>query len=126
MRALLIASLVALGLSACATNTLQPVPHKTSFTGFATLASSGTFEFTAAPTWTRLAALRHNAAKALRAQAITVKAAQHIQARADLARTLLDDAMAADKAGDAARARDKLRWAAAAIEDAEITLKGTP
>lgn len=109
-----------------ATPALQPAPVKTAFVGFATLASVNTFEWQAAPTWTRLAALRHNAARALGKQQITVDAAKSIQARADLARSFLDKATAADKRGNRNQAGDDLRWAIAAIEDAESTLKGTP
>lgn len=105
---------------------LQPVPHKSGFTGFATLASSGTFEFATAPAWTRLAQLRHNAAAALRVQKISVATAREIQARADLVRTLIEDAIVADRSGDVVKAKDKLAWATAGLDDAEIKLKGKP
>lgn len=127
----LFAAVIAVSLAACVTScasppTIEAVPLKTGFTGFATLTSVGTFEWTAAPTWTRLAQLRHNAARALGKKEISVDAAKHIQKRADTVRSLLDDATAAAKRGDAAKAADLLSWAIAGLEDAEITLKGTP
>lgn len=61
---------------------------------FATLASFGTFEMQLAPAYTRLAVLRHNAARALRDRRITVAAAVSIQSAADNARSLLDAAHA--------------------------------
>ena len=121
------ALLLAVTVAGCASpGAMQPVPHRTGFTGFATLANVGTFEWTAAPTWTRLAQLRHNAARALTNKTISVDVAKNVQARADLARSLLDQANAADKRGDAAGATDQLRWAIAAIDDAEIYLRGKP
>lgn len=123
---LLMAATIAMALAACVAAPANTGAVKSSFTGFATLSSVGTFEYEAAPTWTRMAQVRHNAARALTGKEITADIARRIQARADLARSLLNEAMAADKVGNRSAARDKLRWATAAVDDAEITLKGTP
>lgn len=61
---------------------------------FGTVAAFGTFEMQIAPSYTRLAVLRHNAARYLRDRRITVERAEFIQASADRARGLLDDAHA--------------------------------
>lgn len=61
---------------------------------FGTVAAFGTFEMQLAPAYTRLAVLRHNTARALRDKRITVARAEFIQASADHARGLLDDAHA--------------------------------
>lgn len=113
-------------LAGCGSPALQPAPQQSAFTGFATLGTSGTFEWTAAPAWTRLAQLRHNAARALNKKQISVVNAKAIQARADQARAFLEDAAATDARGDRNKANDTLRWAVAAIESAELSLKEKP
>jgi hypothetical protein len=60
----------------------------------ATLAADGSWEAKAAPSFTRLAITRRNAAIALRKGHITVDQALRIQAKADEARALLDKAVA--------------------------------
>lgn len=61
---------------------------------FGSVAAFGTFEMQLSPAYTRLAVLRHNAARYLRDKRITVARAEFIQASADHARGLLDDAHA--------------------------------
>lgn len=106
MNKLLILALAWL-LSACASATLPPTKQQgVSVSAFATLASFGTFEMQLAPAYTRLAVLRHNAARALDKGRIPVDAAQEIQAGADAVRAQLDRAryLDAGKAADAAAA----------------------
>lgn len=91
---------------------------------FGTLASFGTFEMELAPAYTRLAVLRHRAASQLTQGRIDVAAARQVQAHADAARTLLDQAHSATLAGkvtDAARAR--LKEARERIEQGEKLLE---
>lgn len=59
----------------------------------ASLAAYGSFEFLAAPSYTKLAIARSNAASALRNKKITPAQAQDIQKRADAARAQLDQAL---------------------------------
>jgi len=59
----------------------------------ATLAPYGSFEFVAAPSYTKLASTRSSAAAALRKREITIGQAQEIQKRADEVRLLLDEAL---------------------------------
>lgn len=59
---------------------------------FGTLAAFGTFEMELAPAYTRLAVLRHTAARALRDKRITTKQAVDVQDMADTARRYLDEA----------------------------------
>lgn len=92
---------IVLSMSACATveKTSQPIgakPATGTIKGFATLASFGTFEMELAPLYTRLAVLRHNAAKHLRNGEISVDTAIEIQRRADLMRADLDKAKQLD------------------------------
>jgi hypothetical protein len=61
----------------------------------ASLAPLGSFEWVAAPRYTELATVRHNAAVKLRKGQISVEQAEAVQARADGVRKLLDAAVAA-------------------------------
>jgi hypothetical protein len=128
LKTLWAALVVGLILTACGTTQTPSLeaPARHTIVGFATLASVDSHEWRAAPTFTRLAQLRHNAARALAKGAISVDAAKHIQARADLARKLLDEAATADRAGFSVAARERLRWAIAAVDSGEYALKGTP
>jgi hypothetical protein len=60
----------------------------------ATLAPLNSFEFKAAPSYTRLAVVRRNALVALRNGKITADQAQAVQDRANAVRVLLDRALA--------------------------------
>jgi hypothetical protein len=68
----------------------------TGIKAFATLASSGTFEMELAPSYTRLARLRYNAASLLDQNRITVDHAIEIQNGADEIRAVLDYARQLD------------------------------
>lgn len=59
----------------------------------ATLAPFGSFEWVAAPRYTRNAVVRHNAARALRGKKITVAKAQEVLRTTDEVRALLDQAV---------------------------------
>ena len=90
----------------------------------ATLAGEGTFDHELAPVRTRVAKLSYNVDRFAKADRIQSATASQVRGRVALANKLLDDAAAADKAGDAARARDQLKWAKAAVEDGEAKLSG--
>lgn len=101
----LFVAVLALGLAACAMQAPQraavslEAEHTTSGINtyaIGTLAPLGSFEWKAAPAYTRLAVLRHNAAVSLRAGRINVDDAETIQSRADHIRSLLDAAIKAD------------------------------
>lgn len=93
MRKTLIAIAAAVALAACASPVVTPIKAAApaSVSGFATLAVFGTWEMELAPAYTRLAAARHRAARALDAGHIDVDTAEVIQQSADQARRLLDD-----------------------------------
>ena len=128
MRNLMIA---ALALLAAACTSMPPQPQKpqpiaahsaSGLVGFATLASFGTFEMESAPTYTRLAVLRHNAARALDKGRIPVAVAVAIQAGADEVRTKLTLATLLDAQKDSAGAKAKLDEAIRDIEQLERKL----
>lgn len=97
MRALIVL-MIAFALSACATPQSVPITAKSSgsVAGFATLARFGTYEMELAPAYTRLAALRHRAARDLDAGRITVDTAIAVQSLADQSRSKLDAARRGD------------------------------
>lgn len=124
MRRLLIAAAAAL-LASCAAAPepqLQAQGRGRVVIGAATLASIGTFEWTAAPAYTRLALLRQRAASRLDAKRITVDQARQVQAIADKARGRLDDAMSAHTRNPEVAARE-LAGAQSLIEQGEAILK---
>jgi hypothetical protein len=129
MRALNLIALACL-ISACATppptalETRSASPAR--IVGFATLAPVESFEWRAAPTFTALAQLRHNAARELTAGRIDLATAKSIQARADMARTLLDNALTADREGRKEDADSHLIGATRLVAQAHQTLKGQP
>lgn len=101
MKNLFIALVLAVLVVGCASTPnhaagLQADESANATAAFGTLASFGTFEMELAPAYTRLAVLRHNAARALRKGAISVDVAKKIQRGADLARVYLDQAKLAD------------------------------
>lgn len=120
--------LAALALAGCATHTTPITGQALSGpAAFGTLASFGTFEMELAPAYTRLAVLRHNAARALREKRIDVTDAEVLQAIADAARFLLDAAHAETRDGKARQsARDKLSQALERIQAGEQMLEGKP
>lgn len=109
-------------LAGCQSTDSPRAAHQRSMTGFATLASSGTFEEAAAPLKTRAAKLAYNVDRLAASKRLPAGVADQVRARLSLAATLIEDAHAADRAGNDARKKDKLRWASAAIEDGEVTL----
>lgn len=76
-----------------------------------TLATVGAADELTAASYTRLALLRHNAASRLSDGRISVETAKHIQVIADQARSQLDGAIAADRAGDKPLALKRLSGA---------------
>lgn len=126
MRTLALIALV-LGLAACQPAG-SPLPATAPAPGgveaFATLAPLGSFEWHAAPAYTRNAALRHRAAALLRGGRITKAQAVEVLRRTDRVRTLLDSAVTLDTgqqpdqaAARLAAARLELDATAALLED---------
>lgn len=91
----LYAAIAALCLASCATPTqpLEAQGRGRVVIGAATLASLGTIEWHAAPSYTKLALLRQRAARRLNDGRISVETARHVQATADKARGSLDHAL---------------------------------
>lgn len=124
MKTLILMLAVLMALAGCAT---QSTPIDGRATGgpvmFGTLAAFGTFEMKLAPAYTRLAVLRHDAARLLRNGRIDVGTAQTIQTTADAARELLDAAHAETADGnERPAARDNLNAATGLIAAAEKLL----
>lgn len=122
MRKTTIALAAALALSACAspvTVTQTKAAAPASVSGFATLAVFGTWEMELAPAYTRLAAVRHRAARLLDQGRINVATAQAVQDYADRARRLLDLSRRGNAAEPTLLQRLQLDQAAAHIADAE-------
>lgn len=107
--------LLASFLIGCAsTPQVTPLENKQESGGlqvFATLADFGTFEMELAPAYTRLAMLRHNAAKALRKSQITRNDAISIQQAADFARAKLDESKKLSVENQEAEAKARLQTA---------------
>lgn len=118
MRSLILAAVVA-ALSACAAPGAQLVSAPERDTGVivvGTLAPLGSFEWQVAPDYTRLATTRRLAARLLTNGQITVQTAEQVQAEADHARRLLDEAVAAGGgAANVAQAREAIARAQALI-----------
>ena len=124
MRALFIA-LLALVMVACSTPQPIPITAKASgsVAGFATLARFGTYEMELAPAYTRLASLRHRAARDLEASRITVDIAIAVQALADQARRHLDDARRGDLVTPTPEQRRQLQDAVLLMDKIETLLE---
>lgn len=130
MMRFILCALLALGLAACGsapekTQALMGAAQVDPIESFAvgTLAPIGTFEYKAAPAYTKLAMLRHNAAKKLRAGDITVQAAIDLQTAADGVRALLDAAVRDDAQGRNDAATTKLIAAGVQLFAAESALE---
>lgn len=126
IRTLLIA--LALALSACSTTpATTPAPvsatGKSGLVGFATISLWGTWESELAPAYTRLAVLRHNAARALDANRIPRSVAVQIQALADSARARIDTSRRGNAEQPTAAQRADLAEAKRLIESAEQLLE---
>lgn len=127
MHRILIPVAAALALAACAapTTPLSTAPERdTGVIVTATLAPLGSFEWTVAPDYTRLATTRRLAARALTNGRISIATAEQIQVEADAARSALDEAVAAAPRNRAvadslvAKARESIARAAALLGDA--------
>lgn len=91
---------------------------------FGTIAPFGSFEMQLAPAYTRLAVLRHNAARALAGGRISVATAQSVQDKADMARIQLDAAHSATLDGkERPEAKQALVDATEWIKQAETALE---
>lgn len=114
----LILLIVAAALGACASNpSMTSAPARDSgVIVSATLAPFGSFEWTIAPDYTRLATTRRQAARALRNGRISVATAEQVQVEADAARAALDEALVTDK-----RAQDAAAVARNELDDALAT-----
>lgn len=125
MRKTLIAMIAAAALSACAAPAVTPVTASggSSISGFATLANFGTWEMDLAPAYTRLAVVRHRAARELDAGRIGVATAIDIQASADKARALLDASRRGNLKTPTAQQRDTLDQALHQISAVEQLLE---
>lgn len=123
MRILLIAFVMA--LSACSAAPAIPIQAsgQNAVTGFATAALWGTWEADLAPAYTRLAALRHRAARQLTDGRIDVATAIAIQQTADQARTLLDQSRRGNATTPSPEQRAQLAEAQRLIAVAEGALK---
>ena len=127
MRRILIPVAAALALAACAAPTTPLSTSPARDTGVivsATLAPLGSFEWTVAPDYTRLATTRRLAARALTNGRISIATAEQVQAEADAARRALDEAVATAPRNRAvadslvAKARESIARAAALLGDA--------
>jgi hypothetical protein len=116
---------LALALAGCASAPAAQVTASggAGVTGFATLSLWGTWEMDLAPAYTRLAALRHRAARALIAEKIDVATAIEIQKTADKARALLDESRRGDLKTPTDQQRAGLAEALRLIASAEQLLE---
>lgn len=114
-------TLFAVLIAGCATTPIESArPARDAGTfAVATIAPFGSFEFEAAPAYTRLAVARRLAARRLSDGRMTVEHAIAVQAAADDARRALDAAAAAASSGDRAGARDQLGDAMGKVRRAE-------
>lgn len=127
MNRILILIAAALSLAACAGPTvpLASVPARDSgVIVTATLAPLGSFEWTVAPDYTRLATTRRLAARALTNGRISIATAEQVQVEADAARSALDEAVRVAPSSRAvadslvAKARESIARAQALLGDA--------
>lgn len=123
MRALLILIAAAL-LAACALAPVQPIQAAAQgkVAGFGTLADFGSWEFELAPAYTRLAVLRHRAARQLDERRIALDVAVTVQDLADRARALLDLSRRGNAKQPTLEQRAQLSAAVLLIADAEALL----
>ncbi|MCC7082184.1 MAG: hypothetical protein IT530_16045 [Burkholderiales bacterium] len=112
-------------LAGCAASPIQGEarPGRQGMFAVATLAPWGTFEHELAAAYTRLAVLRRTAARQLDAQRLPLQQAIDVQTRADIARTLLDEARVFDARGAPDDARRKLAEALRAVDYAAAALE---
>ena len=97
---LTVLSLAALAIAGCNSSGLESRPSSDQGSyAVATLAPFGSFEWRAAPVYTRLAVLRKQTARRLNRGEIRVETAIEVQSQADSVRGNLDAARAAHDAG---------------------------
>lgn len=120
---LLVVGAMALASAAFATPAPVTATATASVVGFATAAPWGTWQAELAPAYTRLAALRHRAARALEARSISVSVAIEIQAKADIARARLDASRRGELVDPTPIQRQALADAIRQIEQAEQLLE---
>lgn len=120
---LLVVGALALASAAFATPAPVTATATASVVGFATAAPWGTWQAELAPAYTRLAALRHRAARALEARRIPVAVAIEIQAKADVARARLDASRRGEVVDPTPIQRQALAEAIRQIEQAEQLLE---
>lgn len=127
MHRILIPIVAAFALAACAGPTAPLTSAPARDTGVivsATLAPLGSFEWTVAPDYTRLATTRRLAARALTNGRISIATAEQVQVEADAARSALDEAVRVAPTSRAtaealvAKARSSIARAAALLGDA--------
>ena len=129
---IVLAAVAALALAGCGAPPAPPAPvdllasapSSGAVEAFATLAPLGSFEWHAAPTYTRTAAARHRAAALLRDGRITRDQAIEVLRQTDQARRLLDEAVTQDADRQAVEAAASLASARAALAVAETILEG--
>lgn len=126
IRALIIAAAFALSACSTAPNVPLQAAGQSRIAGFATLAVWGAWESDLAPAYTRLAVLRHRAARALEARMITVDTAVAIQKTADQARSLLDASRRGDAKEPTLLQRAQLAEAQRLLGTAETLLEQRP
>jgi hypothetical protein len=101
-----------------------PADDATELFAEATLAPVGSFEYQAAPLYTRNAANRHKAAVQLRHHRITAEEAQLAQNKADQIRLLLDRAIALCKEDDhTGQCTGDAKQASGALAEALVALQ---
>lgn len=122
-RLLLIA--LAFAMAACTTSPVAPIQAtgQGNITGIATLALWGEWESELAPAYTRLAVVRHRAARLLNNGKITVDTAIAVQKTADQARALLDQSRRGDAKHPTEQQRGQLAEAHRLIDTAEALLE---
>lgn len=126
VRALIIAAALALAACTSAPSVPMQAAGQGNIAGFATLAVWGEWESDLAPAYTRLAVIRHRAARALDARRIGVETAVAIQKTADQARRLLDESRRGNTQAPTLLQRALLAEAQRLMDTAETLLEQRP
>lgn len=121
--------LAACGATAPKTQVIEPIgvaAESDQVGSFAagTLAPLGSFEWRVAPTYTRNATARHDAARALRKRELSFEQGAAVLTATDRARTALDAAVKADASKNSKLAEQKAKEAADAVAEAQTILGG--
>lgn len=125
MRVILIALAAALMAACTSPAPIQPIEAiaQGKVVGFGTLADFGSWEFELAPAYTRLAVLRHRAARQLDERRIALPTAMAVQDLADRARALLDLSRRGNAMQPTVGQREQFAAARVLIADAEALLE---